>query len=98
MRLAVLLLLPLLLAVFLIGGVVGEDGKQGKATSLDQFMEEMRGALASQWDLLQNLRYHTLSIKVRLIQLEAQLQNLSEHLEAVEDSRDAGEPRGLGTK
>ncbi|KAG0694454.1 hypothetical protein GWK47_027234 [Chionoecetes opilio] len=52
-------------------------------------MEEVRGALAGQWDLLQNLRYHTLSMKVRLIQLEAQLQNLSKHLDTAAGSEDA---------
>ena len=76
---------------------MGEDRKQGNAAPLDQFMEEVRGALASQWDLLQNLRYHTLSIKVRLIQLEAQMQNLSDHLNTEGGSEEAGEQRGLGT-
>lgn len=89
MKLPALLLLPLLL----MGGAAGVCGKQGKATSLDEFMEEVRGALAGHWELLQNLRYHTLGIKVRLVQLEAQIQNLSEHLNAVAGSLDAGELR-----
>lgn len=83
---------PLLLPLLIIGGADGVCGKQGKATSLDQFMEEVRGAMASHWELLQNLRYHTLGIKVRLVQLEAQIQNLSEHL-AAGSSQDTGKSR-----
>lgn len=89
---------PLLLPLLLMGGAAGVCGKQGKATSLDQFMEEVRGALASHWELLQNLRYHTLGIKVRLVQLEAQIKNLSEHLNAAESSQDTGESRGWNAR
>lgn len=85
---------PLLLLLLLMGGAAGVCGRQGKATSLDQFMEEVRGALASHWELLQNLRYHTLGIKVRLVQLEAQIQNLSEHLHAGKGDHDTGESKG----
>lgn len=84
---------PLLLLLLLMGGAAGVCGRQGKATSLDQFMEEVRGALASHWELLQNLRYHTLGIKVRLVQLEAQIQNLSDHLQAGKGGQDTGESR-----
>lgn len=97
MSLAAPLLLRLLPAMLLVGGAVGEDGKQRKGAQLDQFMEEVRGALASQWDLLQNLRYHTLSIKVRLVKLEAQMQSLADRLDSGGDSQIAGEQRVLGT-
>lgn len=90
MRLAGPLLLRLLPAMVLVGGAVGEEGKQRKGAQLDQFMEEVRGALASQWDLLQNLRYHTLSIKVRLVKLEEQVQSLADSLDPGGDSQDAG--------
>ncbi|XP_045101588.1 roundabout homolog 3-like [Portunus trituberculatus] len=89
MRLAAPLLLRLLPTMLLVGWAAGEDGKQRKGAQLDQFMEEVRGALASQWDLLQNLRYHTLSIKVRLVKLEAQMQSLADRLESRGDSQDA---------
>lgn len=85
---------PLLLPLLLMGGTDGVCGKQGKETSLEQFMEEVRGALASHWELLQNLRYHTLGIKVRLVQLEAQIQNLSEHMNVAGSSQDTGEATG----
>lgn len=88
---------PLLLLLLLMGGAAGVCGRQGKATSLDQFMEEVRGALASHWELLQNLRYHTLGIKVRLVQLEAQIQNLSEHLHAGKGGQDT-EPHDIGER
>lgn len=85
---------PFLLPLLLVGGAAGVCGKQMKATSMEQFMEEVRGALASHWGLLQNLRYHTLSIKVRLVQLQAQMQNLSEHLNEAGSILDTGESRG----
>lgn len=54
----------------------GGDGAGGDV-SLSEFMEEMRGAMSSQWELLQNLRYHTLGIKARLAQVESHLHALA---------------------
>lgn len=91
-------LAALLLLLLLMGRAAGACGEQGKETSLGQFMEEVRGALASHWELLQNLRYHTLGIKVRLVQLEAKIQNLSEHLSVSGGAQDTGESRGRRTQ
>ncbi|XP_045621079.2 basement membrane-specific heparan sulfate proteoglycan core protein isoform X2 [Procambarus clarkii] len=44
---------------------------------IEGFMEEIRQAMTSQWEILQNIRYHTLVTKVRVTQLEAQVKNLA---------------------
>ncbi|XP_071551456.1 neurofascin-like isoform X2 [Panulirus ornatus] len=89
----------LLLFHLLAGGALGKtkptggDGARGKekedgrrAQGMEEFMEDIRRAMSSQWELLQNIRYHTLVTKVRVAQLETQVKKLAFQVEGTSEA------------
>lgn len=67
-----------------IGGDEGrnmEKEEERKRVAMEEFMEEIRRAMSSQWEILQNIRYHTLVTKVRVAQLETQVKKLTSQVE-----------------
>ncbi|XP_064084500.1 uncharacterized protein LOC135200104 isoform X2 [Macrobrachium nipponense] len=58
-----------------------------------QFHEELRVAMSSHWEILQNIRYHTLISKMKVAQLDEKMKKLAQQIESRESEKRKGSPR-----
>lgn len=58
-----------------------------------QFHEELRVAMSSHWEILQNIRYHTLISKMKVAQLDKKMKKLAQQIESRESEKRKGSPR-----